>query len=160
MTHIPLHPTRGVNTHLTMCSRCGCDMDELILLGANEHIMKCDRCGVRSIGGRPKGDVCPECEQRTTWHRDGTVGEHDRLPASQLCEACKLELDNMRAIVTAGGIYWRCSDCGANGAISPEAGMSSAVRRQMGIEPPDPCGVEFSRDDCPACTGLIPCGDN
>jgi hypothetical protein len=30
--------------------------------------------------------------------------------------------------------------------------FTERVRKQMEIEAPNPCGIEFSKNDCPACS--------
>jgi len=65
-----------------------------------------------------------------------------------LCDACKEQIQ----IVKDGGVFFKCKDCGANGAIKKDAPLAKAVRKQMGIEAPEPCGVEFTKKDCPVCS--------
>lgn len=36
-----------------------------------------------------------------------------------------------------------------NHGINPT--ISKAVREEMGIEAPKPCGIEFNKDSCPVC---------
>jgi len=43
----------------------------------------------------------------------------------------------------------RAGKCGSEGAIKANASLAKEVRKQLGIEPPKPCGVEL--ESCPAC---------
>ncbi len=144
---IKLHKTKGLNPKLTYCPRCGEDGDELILLGATDRIYKCTYCGMRSIGKRLS--KCPECG-RNSWHKVGTVGEYDKLPSSHLCAKCEKELAEHKAIVDAGGIYWKCKDCRAEGVIKTGR-YADSIREHLHISS-GPCGVEFDKDNCPSCS--------
>lgn len=157
MPSIPLHPELGVNPKLTVCAHCGKEMDELILLGAHTSIYGCRVCGVNHIGGKPKGLKCL-CGAYNNFERVGEVGEHDKLPASRLCDDCQRKQDECDQVVADGGILWRCADCGSAGAIKPSSGLAQAVREKHGPKftegpPYKPCGVEFTKDDCPCCCG-------
>jgi len=147
-----LHSKLGVNPKLTFCRRCGRETNELLLVGAHTGKYTCDNCGLLMLGGRPNiGHRCPRCGgNRTSFTKTGTIGERERLPASDLCDGCKMELESFKQIVDEGGVYWKCKDCHAEGVMkkSPYAGM---VRLKLNI-PIGPCGVEFSKDcGCPKC---------
>ena len=61
------------------------------------------------------------------------------------------------ALVADGGVYWRCKKCGLSGVIVARSELAIAVRKKMGIEPPEPCGLEYTEEEpCPMCTGEIP----
>lgn len=148
---ITLHPERGVNPRMTYCPRCGKDANELVLLGARERKVTCPGCGCVNFGAGTGGD-CGNCG-RPLWNGEvGTIGEHERLPATEPCNECRKELDLHAAVVAEGGVYWKCRDCKKSGVIYGSSGLAQAVRKTMGIEPPAPCGVEFSKaEGCPAC---------
>jgi len=139
---ITLHRERGVNPRLTFCPRCGKEANELVLLGAHEAIGEC--CGITVYGG----GRCPKCNRFT--ERVGTIGEHDRLPASQPCDECGAELAEHAKVVAEGGVYFRCTDCNASGVIKATP-FAAEVRKAHGIDAPAPCGVEFTEENCPAC---------
>lgn len=55
-------------------------------------------------------------------------------------------------IVEEGGVYWKCKkDARHMGVLKPDAVIAKVVRRQVGIEPPDPTGIEFNAKTCPLC---------
>ena len=97
------------------------------------------------IGGGP----CPKCNRFGEKVRD--IEEHERLPATEVCDTCKTEMSEHAAIVAAGGVYWRCEDCPASGVIKADAPFAAAVRERLGVPAPEPCGATFSKADCPAC---------
>ncbi len=147
---LPLHPQKGVNPRLSCCMDCGKEVG-VILLGVHDNVWTCKHCHKAHIqAGHPF--ECKGCGQRNPleqWELR-KVGEQERLPI-ELCDECKTKREAARVVVEErGGIYWRCSDCGAAGAIQPTAPLVALVRKQLGI-PTGPCGVEFSREDCPCC---------
>lgn len=142
-----LHKEKGVNPHLTYCPRCGGESPEIVLLGAHDKIYKCTSCGMNHIG-YPKGKKCQKCGSRVEFDRN--VEEGERLPGG-LCKGCEEQVE----AVKAGGIFFKCKDCSAIGAIKADAPIAQSVREQMGIQPPDPCGIEFDKDSCPVCTGRV-----
>lgn len=134
---ITLHPTLGVNPHLTYCRRCGGDCEDLILLGARDGIYRCDDCGLNLIGGGP----CPDHPGRhTTFVRK--VEEHEKLPAGP-CRACRDEIELHEKIVAEGGVYFRCSECSSEGVIKPDSELARAVREHARVAPPKPIGITF-----------------
>lgn len=141
---ITLHPTRGVNPKLTYCPRCGGEANELLLIGNREYIRKCRGCGQMLIGFATM-EACPGCHDRGPHEVYKRIGEHDKLPASQPCDACKEEMKQHAEIVANGGVYWQCDECGRRGVIKAESPMSAAVRNQMKIEAPEPCGIKFEK---------------
>lgn len=150
MTDLLLHNKKGVNPRLTVCCRCGKDVG-IALLGAHEGLWECPH-KVSSIGGRPKV-VKDELECGCTprdFHKVRDLDEHEKL-AIEICDECVKLQRAADAEVKRGGIYWHCSSCGSAGAIKAEHPMSKDVRAHMKIAPPNPCGVEFSKNECPQC---------
>ena len=143
---LELHPQKGLNPHMTYCPRCGEDAEEIILLGANDNLYRCG-CGKSYVG--KSSIVCKSCRTRMKFERQ--IRESEKLPASDICNKCKDADKAVRKEVERGGIYWHCVDCGAAGAIKAEHPMSASVRKHMKISAPKPCGVEFTKKECPMC---------
>jgi len=80
----------------------------------------------------------------------GELRSTEKIPLGP-CEACETELQEHSDVVKLGGIFWKCDDCKGTGAIRHTAPLAQDVRKSVGVEPPDPCGVVFSKSDCPAC---------
>jgi hypothetical protein len=168
---ILLHPTTGVNPHLTYCTRCGGDVNMLMLLGNQNHVYKCRYCrkiGFGSPSGYPK-DECPDGYSTSAggfkhhdWEFQRELEDHEKLPGG-LCDTCIAEIEEHKKIVAAGGIYWRCLKCKKEGVIRAGNEFVVSVRRAHKLDEPDtdgvykPCGVEFTENDpCPVCAGEIP----
>jgi hypothetical protein len=143
---VTLHPTKGVNPRLTCCEQCGGEMNDLILLGTRDYYTTCAICDVKLIGG----GKCPKCQRPGI---NKTPLPPGPLP-SGVCASCQEKNKQCEEMVVAGGIYWKCGDCGSMGAVSGDSELSKRVRAQMGIEPPQACGVEFDKDTCPTCIKL------
>lgn len=137
----------GLNAALTVCKRCGKDTNEIALLGkAFEY--ECGFCHKLALG-RPQG-ACPHCNH-SDWIRKGEFDGRNKKVLGGLCSEC-LALEELTAeMVKEGGIYWKCDDCHCEGAIGKEHSLSKMVREYAGIAAPDPCGVEFTKKDCPSC---------
>jgi len=142
-----LHPEKGLNPHLTVCSRCGGEGREIILLGNQNKVFKCTSCGQVHIG-RPKKGLCRKCGNGVEFERD--IDDYERLPGD-LCDNCKEEIKTFKKIVAEGGIYWKCEECHREGVIKVDAPLAKAVRKQLNVSPPDACGVALTKKECPAC---------
>jgi len=102
-------------------------------------------------GGTPRfGEGCPDCKSQGQFTVVRELREGERLPSSELCDSCKKDIALLKATVYAGGVYWRCSDCKAEGAIKKNA-FTEAVRKAHN-NLTGPCGVEFGqKEGCPKC---------
>lgn len=149
---IRLHPTKGVNPKMTVCRGCGKDVG-IALIGAEDWIYKCKDCGANFIGRPDPGVPCRK--EHHTIEKVREIGEHEKLPI-ELCDECAKKEEAAANAVKEGGVFWRCTDCGSNGAILAESPMAIAVRKQLNIKAPNPCGVEFSKKDCPVCSAQKP----
>jgi hypothetical protein len=149
MGGLPLHREKGVNPHMTYCPRCRGDGPELILLGAHDRVYKCNNsdCGMLHIG-KPPGGVCQECKTSVFFERN--IEDHERLPGG-LCDNCVAQVK----MVQEGGVFFKCADCNAIGSIKADHPLSIQVRKQLNVEAPKPCGVAFTKNDCPVCTGQV-----
>ena len=128
---------------MTCCRNCGEDVG-LALLGRDENKFTCRSCSTVSFGSKK----CLKCDSR-----DGSVsviGDQEKLP-TEICDKCQAQAKAMAEVVRDGGIYFHCKDCPANGVIRAQSDLAVDVRRHMGIEAPDPCGVELDKTSCPAC---------
>jgi rubrerythrin len=150
MSHITLHKELGVNPRLTYCPQCGGESNELLLLGNTNKVYRCEACNTPHIG-RPKRGKCMNCGHGSVpFERE--LDRMEKLPGS-ICDSCQEKNAAVAEEVAKGGIHWRCSDCGSAGAIKAGHPLAVRVREQMGIEPPDPCGIEFSKEEmCPVCS--------
>ena len=143
---IVLDEKKGINPRLTFCTNCGGDAEELMLIGNQTKVYRCNSCDTIHYGSVYKKE-CQNCGNEN-WSFDHDLVDNEKLPASEPCEKCK----NVDEEVKNGGVYWKCRDCGSKGAVKADAQLSIDVREKMGISAPDPCGVEFNKDEgCPVC---------
>lgn len=141
---IQLHPTLGVNARLTVCWQCGEAGQDLMLLGIRNFKDICSNCGTVHYGGANKEGFqrkCAKCECYGPFNRE-MLTEFEKIPAG-LCKKCQDEKDMHDSIVKAGGVYFRCKECGKHGVIKAESGLSKAVREHSGVAAPMPVGIEF-----------------
>lgn len=144
---IQLHPEKGVNPHLMVCPRCGKDNGAIALLGVANGIYTCKSCGLRHVGfaGSPKGG-CQECHGHDFKRTE--LYDYDKVPGG-LCAECEAKQKECDEVVRAGGIYFKCTGCGSEGAIKADSKTAKAVREKSGIKAPDPVGLECT--ECPVC---------
>jgi len=145
MTGLPIHPTKGVNPRLVHCTQCGEMTNEIVLLGAIDYYTTCPQCGIKLIGG----GKCPKCNVKGV--------DRTPLPESQeinagICDACQNKNRKAKEEVEAGGVYWKCADCGSAGAIKAGHPLAEDVRKHFKLEAPEPCGIEFTKKECPVCS--------
>ena len=111
------------------------------------HLDVCANCG-ESVGvvlGMRSGMVLKR--------EDGSaIEEHEKVSTGGLCDPCAKLQEEQKTIVDAGGIYFKCRDCGSEGAIRKTASICADVRAKLDIPAPEPCGVEFDKTNCPACS--------
>ncbi len=144
---IPLHPEKGVNPHMTVCPGCGKEGDEIILVGANNCVLECQACNKKQLG-KKRARKCLTCGAQEL-HFVREMDDTERLPS--LCEECADMEKKAADAVKEGGVFWKCKDCGAGGAIMAESELAQNVRKELDMEPPKPCGIELSKANCPAC---------
>jgi hypothetical protein len=104
--------------------------------GLNAHLAACQQCG-KEYGVALLGNNDSVPDYQTVYHG--------------LCTDCEEEMKKFKDVVDAGGVYWKCADCKRRGVLLAQSDLAQDVRKTMGIQPPEPCGVEFSHDNCPAC---------
>lgn len=152
MTNLRLHPTKGINPHTATCVRCGKPSNAIALLGNNNTVYKCRSCGIKSIGNTPP-KTCPKCGSHGSFYADHELTERESVPMG-LCTDCEKADADVEKAVREGGIYWRCTSCGSNGAFKAGSGIAEEVREARGIKAPNPIGIEFDETHkCPVCSG-------
>ena len=149
MAGIPVSKKHGVNPSIGVCPNCGKENGEILLLGrCNEY--RCQACGQIIYGkGRQQ---CPRCKSLSIDLVKNDV-EAPRCIPTRYCDACKKMFKEHKALVRQGGIYWRCTKCGSGGVVRPGTVGALVVRHKLGIVAPKPCGVEFTEEQCPVCSG-------
>ena len=145
---IRIDPERGVNPRMTRCVQCGGDTMQIALLGDTDYEFECPACDIKVLG-RKGQSRCPKCKKHIL-KRLRRLDEFEKI-ALGLCPTCEENRHLIDTAVRAGGIMWKCSDCHNTGAIVASHALAVAVREKMNIQPPHPCGVEFSNAGCPVC---------
>lgn len=148
---ILLSKKHGVNPSIALCSRCGEETGEIMLLGKC-HEYKCSACGATTYGimaGKKK--ECPQCGSPKIDLIAADVQVPMNLKSGEICEKCKaLDMEHV-ALVRRGGVYWKCQTCGSAGVIRPGTPIALMVRHETQIVAPNPVGIEFTSENCPAC---------
>jgi hypothetical protein len=136
---IQLHPTKGINPHVTFCVQCGVDVG-IALIGNRDKKRTCDNCDTVNYGAKAS-DSCGKCGLSLRTAKAEEIREGERLPGG-LCNDCQAEQKEHREIVEQGGVYWKCRECTLRGVIKPSP-FAEMVREQLGTPTPQLCGVEF-----------------
>jgi len=72
---------------------------------------------------------------------EGLVGE------GSLCIECQIKLEKLKT--AKGVVHWKCSDCGAGGAMVNET-IEQNIREKNDI-PEGPVGFMVTKEMCPVC---------
>ncbi len=150
---IPISQKHGVNPSLVVCIRCGEDTGEIILPGKINRY-SCSECGKEKIYLHKSKHGCPDCKKgsATLTHDKSDVEMPRKVSMGTFCKKCEGEIAEHRKAVEDGGIYWECKDCKSKGVITGDAELAKIVRKDMKIEPPKPCGIQFTKEElCPVC---------
>jgi len=148
---IYLHKDKGMNPCLCYCPRCKGDSPSIVFLGNQDKIYVCDNCGMQHIGYPDKPPVrgnCPKCHIKMRF--DHTIEKGERIPG-EYCDNCVKEMEEHRKIVEAGGLYFRCKDCGCEGVIQAKSEFAINLRKEQGIPAPKLLRIEFDKNNCPSC---------
>lgn len=152
MSTIPLHKDRGLDPHMTFCRRCG-EVAEELTVG---ELRKAEINGqwVYANRGRTHEAKMALIKQKLLNYGDTLhwqeVMEGERVPAQAFCNKCEEELEQWKMFVGAGGLYFKCKECGATGVIKytdTSKAMCDEVREKLGVPAPEPAGVEFDTCD-------------
>ena len=145
-----IHKKDGLVPHFTFCPRCG-DSGAIEMFNAEDYVTTCPSCTVVNYGAGLEG-VC-NCGAALSEGRTRRLEFDERVPSPALCVRYQ-ELSNREAeVVSQGGVFFRCSECGRGGALLPESGL--LIRDKIDLEKfgakedgtyPD-CGVEFTQCD-------------
>jgi len=149
MTSIPISNKHGVNPSVVVCARCGKDTGELVLPGKVNRY-SCSNCKTKEIFLQHGSDGCPKCgkEAGRLTRMEGDVEMPRKISMGTICPDCV----EQKEIVKQGGVYWECKDCKSIGVVRAEAPLAQRVREINKVEPPAPCGIEFTKEDlCPVC---------
>lgn len=144
-----LHPTKGLNAHMTCCTRCGKDGDEIVLLGNQDSKYICGNCGLVHYGHTAHCQKCGNASRAVL--KKEAIGEWEKLPST--CKECREENEKFWKVANeaakTGGIIYKCQKCGSEGVITGTADIAVAVRKKTEVLPPKLVGVELA--ECPRC---------
>ena len=149
MSSIQLDKDGDIGAHMSCCSRCGEPNGEIVLLGNKNYTAYCSGCSKDIVGVTKRARKCPNCNSHSLKDHK-VIPKYETLPRG-ICKECTSEIDKYVQIVTDGGIYWKCTDCGNNGVIKAHAEVSKMVRKEMNIAAPGACGIELDKNECPTC---------
>jgi len=149
--NIPLHKDRGLDPHMTYCTRCKGDAEELTIGHVKEVTFPDGKVAYYNVGNLTKliDDIKRNGgpDYGRYGHQTRDVEEREKLPASQPCNKCKEEMKAHMKLVAEGGVYWKCKMCSYEGIVKPGTELAKHVRKEMKIEPPKPCGLMFQKCD-------------
>lgn len=149
---IRLHKEKGLNPRLGICPNCGKENGEIALLGSQNTKYRCGKCGATTVGGSRSPARCSVCKTtKGTMTKLGELEDSEKIVGG-LCKACEEKQKSVNEEVRRGGVFWRCADCHSEGALKAEHPFSRAVREAHKLTNGEPCGVEFTKKDCPLCS--------
>lgn len=75
-----------------------------------------------------------------------SVAAGERVPGKEMCEKCvdhTKRITHMQQEVEAGGVAWRCEECGSADVVDRDHEMSIRIREESGIKAPDICALNY-----------------
>lgn len=140
---IILHPTKGLNAHMTRCTTCGEDGEDIILLGNRDFKHTCNHCGMVHYGFSFMR-TCEKCRSGSL--KKERIEEYERLPGK--CRKCREAEEKLQKeideTIEAGGILVECLECGMKGVLRPDHPLCSEVRKRLDV-PKGPCGLQLEK---------------
>lgn len=138
-----LHPRKGVNPRITVCRFCDAEVG-VALVGDSDLLYRCPTCRVEMLGIK----TCPTCKRPGEYIRELPDGA--RLPI-EVCDGCVAKQAERDREVAAGGVHFRCSDCGSEGVVKANTDAAMEIRCRIGVPPPASIGVILTKKECPLC---------
>ena len=140
------HPPEGYGRP-SWCLICGTRDGPLVRAGPQHAVFTCQHCRTEHFAGLTAPARCQSCGSSNLkfirYIRDAE-------PISGLCNPCSSDLARSQALFSAGGVLFRCADCGARGTLLPE--HEKAVQLRKRIPAPGVAGVTLTREHgCPMC---------
>jgi transposase-like protein len=112
----------GVNAAMGICPRCGEDSGILLIGYAKEF--ECRDCHKKIIGKCPK--VCPHCDSSMGFIDHGEFNaQYKKMPL--LCQKCEKEIEEFNKAVEAGGVLFKCKECGKEGVVRAESELAKLL---------------------------------
>lgn len=109
------------------------------------HKFTCDHCGMIHLGP-PNDGRCVTCGcQKLTDH--GIPSEEETFQSPRICMECQKVMAKIKAIVTLGGVAYRCVSCRATGAFMPDHPQAQKLKGMF----PDRSQFDLDAIDCPEC---------
>jgi len=142
MASIPVDKERGIDPHMAYCVRCnednGLTLGVLVKTVDDHGDTHYTQRGSTSKFNRERSKHgLPEL-----YNWETVTDPSERIP-SGLCDKCENEIDSFTEEVAKGGIYFKCAKCPTTGVLKHDCNLAKGVREQMGIEAPNPVGIEF-----------------
>jgi hypothetical protein len=148
MVTIHIHKSEGKNHHKRLCPRCGVATGEIAQFKAKEPVTTCPHCGTVNYAAGTSA-ACGRCSKPMTGGRTRPIRKKEPVPSHVACPKCAEEIRGEQTIVTNGGLFFRCKECGKTGIVLPESGVKIRADIGKGYEKPDEhgkylaCGIEF-----------------
>lgn len=147
---IPVSKEHGVNPCIEICAHCGKDTGNLLLAGKTNEYW-CRDCKVNVYSQKPSCPRAGKGERHDVELKRSDVEMPHKIQSGALCDDCTKKSEEHDKVIADGGVAFGCKDCHISGVIKASAPLAAAVRKQLGIAAPKPCGVEFDKNNCPKC---------
>ena len=141
-----LDPKTGLNRRKLVCPRCS-KSSGYVHLGLRDCAGICNTCKTFNIGLQANQARCEVCKSEDI--KMTQVPADMSLP--KICKDCLAAMAAEAEIVQKGGIFWTCIACNNTGMIEAGHPLAVFVRRQAGVEAPDPCVAQLDKTSCPVC---------
>jgi rubrerythrin len=115
--------------------------------GAQHSVYTCESCRTEHFAGLTVPEKCHSCGEVSVFF---TRRIRDEEPISGLCALCRDELTHAKELFDAGGVLFRCTDCGVRGQLPADHPKAKLMRAR--IPAPGFAGVTLTKSHgCPKC---------
>lgn len=146
---VRMHPEKGVNARPSICPRCD-QPGKQVMLGTKDYMALCKACEIMSLGHEKGNSKCPACGKENEVELL-EIPEEMAIPF--ICDLCRTDIQTCAKIVKEGGAFWKCEDCGSDGAFTAIHPMTKRARKELGIPTTQPCNIALDKSSgCPVCS--------
>lgn len=150
MASIPLDKEKGLDPHLTHCPRCGGPGSGLTIGAIRKAKLPNGQYAYGNVGkltqaGKSLMDQgAIRSKYDLHWEK---LEDNETVPDTEPCAKCQEDMQMQSDEIARGGVFFKCKECGTQGIVvysDSTKAMCDEIRKQVGVEFGQPCGVELN----------------
>jgi hypothetical protein len=111
----------GSDLHPTYCIRCGDVLSRKVAFSKTTLIVQCPKCNALIYGA----EINPKCGcgESLIDVPGRLIAPEERVPGMEVCGKCKHVSAGENEVVSSGGAFFKCFECGRHGVMVAESGL-------------------------------------